>query len=198
MATYTFNIFVFMAGVLMLLLLGTLFLFYHQKRKAGLDLTLQIKEQEHTTGDQKKMTIPSVVKPDKTSYRTDSKHVNKKSNNDPQYQLLVSRLRNYVLKDQNYAKPDIDRDEFIAALSTNRTTLSEAVKTVTNKTLMEYINYLRLEEAKQMLDKHSELTIEAIAEKCGFNLRTFHRLFIDIYQVSPAKYRKNSIGNNVK
>ena len=108
---------------------------------------------------------------------------------DLQYRQLVSRLRGYVLKDRYYAKPDISRDELIAALSTNRTTLSEAVRAVTNNMLMGYLNILRLEEAKRMLDTHPELTIETIAENCGFNLRTFHRLFIERYQITPAKYR---------
>ena len=106
-----------------------------------------------------------------------------------QYRQLVSRLRNYVLKDRYFTKPDINRDELILALSTNRTTLSEAVRAVTNNTLMGYLNVLRLEEAKRMLDAHPELTIETIAEKCGFNLRTFHRLFNEHYHITPAKYR---------
>ena len=110
-----------------------------------------------------------------------------------QHRQLFSRLHNYVLKDRYYAKPDINRDELIAALSTNRTTLSEAVKAFTNNTLMAYINNLRLEEAKRILDTHPELTIEAIAEKCGFNLRTFHRLFIERYHTTPAKYRQASL-----
>ena len=106
-----------------------------------------------------------------------------------QSRQLVSRLRNYVLKDRYYAKPDINRDELILALSTNRTTLSEAVRAVTNNTLMGYLNVLRLEEAKRMLDTHPKLTIETIAEKCGFNLRTFYRLFNERYHLTPAKYR---------
>jgi AraC-like DNA-binding protein len=107
-----------------------------------------------------------------------------------QYQRLVSRLRNYILRDRDFSEPVMNRDELITALTTNRTTLSLAVKAVTDKTLMQYINYLRLEEAKLMLEKHSEFTIEAIAEQCGFNARTFYRLFNEFYQISPAKYRK--------
>ena len=119
--------------------------------------------------------------------------IDTKSQRDQQYRQLVSRLHNYLLKDRYYAKPDIHRDELISALSTNRTTLSEAVRVVTNNTLMGYLHILRLEEAKRMLDTHPELTIEAVAEKCGFNLRTFYRLFIERYHITPAKYRKMAI-----
>jgi Transcriptional regulator containing an amidase domain and an AraC-type DNA-binding HTH domain len=42
-----------------------------------------------------------------------------------------------------------------------------------------------------MLEKHPELTIEAIAADCGFNApNTFYRLFQKNYEISPAEYRK--------
>jgi len=42
-----------------------------------------------------------------------------------------------------------------------------------------------------MLDKHPELTVEAVALDCGFNTaHTFYRLFRKQYDISPAEYRK--------
>ena len=191
----------------LLLLVGLLVRNYLLKQKTYLSLYSQIKEQDRLADKLKQLTNnyridgnpltdelnPYDCQPGNDALPDNSVSsltTNKKSIHELHYQLLVSRLRNYVLKDRNFAKHDIDRDDLISALSTNRTTLSEAVKAVTNKTLMEYINALRLEEAKQLIDRHAELTIEAIAEKCGFNLRTFHRLFSECYHISPAKYRK--------
>jgi AraC-like DNA-binding protein len=77
------------------------------------------------------------------------------------------------------------------ALATNRSYLFEAVRTITGKTPMEYIHTLQLNEARQMLDIHPDLTVEAIAADCGFNNRqTFYRLFKEQYDISPAEYRK--------
>jgi AraC-like DNA-binding protein len=113
-------------------------------------------------------------------------------NTDRHYYRLFVRLRDYLLSNRNFAKPDIDRKELISSLGTNRTYLFEAVKAVTGKTLQEYIHSLRLDEAKRMLDTTGE-SIEDIAQACGFNtIRTFYRLFRERYDITPAEYRKNT------
>ena len=103
---------------------------------------------------------------------------------------LVARLREYLLRDKNFTRDDITRDEITDVLGTNRNTLSEAVKVVTDYTLMQYIRVLQLEEARRLLDNHHELTVEAIAFDCGFNSSaTFYRLFRNHYGFSPTEYR---------
>jgi AraC-like DNA-binding protein len=106
-----------------------------------------------------------------------------------QYRLVES-MREYIIKNKDITLTEIDRDKLAIALSTNRTTLSEAVKDVTGKTLMEYVHFLRLEEARKILESCNELSIEAIAEECGLNARTFYRLFKEHYRISPTEYRK--------
>ena len=111
----------------------------------------------------------------------------------PAQRELFTRLREYLLTDRCFANSDIDRNELFIHLSTNRTTLSEAVKVVTGKTLMEYVRSIQLEEAKKLLETQPVLTIEAIAGECGFNTpRTFYRNFREQYNISPAEYRKLS------
>ena len=87
--------------------------------------------------------------------------------------------------------PDIDLDAIVSALATNRTYLYEAVKAVIEKTPIDYIYAMRLEDAKQMLEARFDLNVEVIAEECGFNSRsTFYRLFRERYQINPTVYRK--------
>ena len=112
------------------------------------------------------------------------------SDTDKQYQQLFTNMQNYLLEDRNYTKCDVNGERLISTLCTNRSTLTRAVRRATNKTPMVYLNYLRLEEAKNLLINNTEYTVEVIAEKCGFNLRTFHRLFINQYRMTPTKYRK--------
>ena len=84
---------------------------------------------------------------------------------------LVMRLQEYLLSGENLSNADMNRDDIISALGTNRNTLTEAVKAVTGKSPMEYTRFLKIEEARRMLDSHPEFTIEAVAFSCGFNIR---------------------------
>lgn len=171
------NYFLFaLAGCALLLLLLTGAAYYNRvitRKNHG--LYQRIKEQDRLQEE-----LAKVKAPQKESL----------PGNTQQHDLVI-RLNEYLLVGDNLASADVGRDELIATLGTNRNTLSEAVKAVTGKTLMEYIRFIQLEEARRMIDNHPELTIEAIALDCGFNSRsTFYRLFQKHYSIGPAEYRK--------
>ena len=105
-------------------------------------------------------------------------------------QQLVYKLNDYILENKTVMTIALDRDKLASALSTNRTTLSKSVRDVTGKTLMEYINLLRLEKTVNNLDNPAGLTLEAIAEAYGFTYRKFYRHFREHYHCTPSEYRK--------
>jgi AraC-like DNA-binding protein len=103
---------------------------------------------------------------------------------------LVVRLREMLLIDRYYANQEFNIQELVAALATNRTTLADALKACAGKTLKDFINLIRLDEAKFLLE-NSDLSIENIALDCGFNTsRTLYRQFRDHFSIAPAEYRK--------
>lgn len=165
-----------LAGCTMLLLLLALAVYHNRvitRKNRG--LYQRIKEQDRLQEELAKAKVPQEQPLPGT----------------PQQRDLVQRLNQYMLADGNLSNTDINRGDLTAALGTSRNILAEAVKTITGKTLMEYIRFVQLEEARRMLDDHPELTIEAIAMDCGFNARnTFYRLFQKYYSISPAEYRK--------
>jgi AraC-like DNA-binding protein len=105
------------------------------------------------------------------------------------HKQIVANMHDYLLGSRNFARPDLTPDSLAAELGTNRSYIYEAVKSVAGKTPQEYINSLRLAEAKHLLETTGDLC-ETIAEKCGFPERTFYRLFREKYNLTPNEYRK--------
>jgi len=106
-------------------------------------------------------------------------------------QDFIMRLREHVLSDRYSANPEADIDKIIKALNTNRTYLYKTVKNATGQTVQDYLNTIRLDEARRLLDTTGEL-IETVAWMSGFNsIRTFYRVFRERYNMTPNDYRKS-------
>ena len=179
------------SGCLLLVVMLAFYIYYHQLiRNKNKKLFSQIKAQDHLREELETMTkryeeITQLIQPSVETEHAPSLQGNK------QQRQLVERLHEYLLLDKNFTRNNIERDELVRVLATNKTYLYEAIKAVSDETPQEYINRLRLEEARRMLEKRSEFTIETIAEDCGFNsARTFYRLFREYYHITPAEYRR--------
>jgi len=184
--------------ILTLLLLGILFFYFKKLQEKNRALYYRIKAQDNETAKQERLwqQFDSIS----GSFISEDKGENNSSTEDElsydvrKYELFI-RLREYLLTDMNYTKAEIDTNVLISKLSTNRSYLFDAIRSCTGKTLQEYVNYLRLEKAKRLLEK-SDKIIEDIAIECGYNsVRTFYRLFKLNYNISPAVYRKLSQEN---
>ena len=176
-----------LGGCLLLALLLGVFIYYSRLvRNKNRGLYLQIKEQDRLTEELRRAMVET--EHIETEQSPSPKHT---ETGNVQQRQLVARFREHLLNERIYTNSEINLDKLISALATNRTYLFEAVKAVTEKTPVEYIRSLQLEEAKQMLETRFELNIETIAEDCGFNSRsTFYRLFRERYQINPTEYRK--------
>jgi len=193
---YLHNYLFFALGgcILLAILLGIWIHYSRTVTKKNRGLYSQIKEQDRLKDEldiiskqyeQLKQLLPATGE---YELNAAGEIVNLQSNK--QQRQLVSCMHEYLLKDKVFVNSNIDIDQIAPILATNRTYLFDAIKAVTGKTPMEYVNCLRLEEAKRLLD-HSDLTIETIITKCGFSsLRTFYRLFSNHYRITPSEYRK--------
>ncbi|MFY0603110.1 MAG: helix-turn-helix domain-containing protein [Flavobacteriaceae bacterium] len=76
----------------------------------------------------------------------------------------------------------------VAAMTKNA--FCKYFKKRTNKTYVQFLNELRIENASKLLLSNRELSIVEIAEKVGFqNISNFNRQFKKLKEVSPTKYR---------
>ena len=90
-----------------------------------------------------------------------------------------------------YVRPGLTIKELSETLYTNRTYLSEYIKTAYGMSFRSWITDLRIEYAKRLLAENPELSIADISEKSGFmSASHFIRLFKESTGCSPAKWRK--------
>ena len=185
------NYFLFTLGgcALLSIVLGIWIYYSRTIVRKNRGLYRQIKEQDRLADELEAMTRQYEQMRQLTPPPAEIEHTQSLPGSQQQRQL-VSRLREYLLKDNYFTALDFDIQEIISKLATNRTSLFEAIKVVTGKSLLEFINSLRLDEAKRLLD-NSELTIVTIAMECGFSTsRTFYRQFRERYRITPTEYRK--------
>lgn len=103
------------------------------------------------------------------------------------YSKLVSNAINYIKLNFKY---EISLSSIADELFVHPTYLAKKFKLETNKTISEYINEVRLKEAKMLL-KTTEFKIEDIAYYVGYNdKKYFSKVFKKIYNQSPSNYRK--------
>ncbi len=86
----------------------------------------------------------------------------------------------------------ITLDDAAARINLSPTYLSKKFRHVTGKTFSEYVNYIRLRQATQMLLTTDDSVTE-IATKCGFNSSNYFKdCFKKRFGVSPRTYRTQS------
>ncbi|MDD2595793.1 MAG: helix-turn-helix transcriptional regulator [Bacteroidales bacterium] len=103
-------------------------------------------------------------------------------------------IKKYLADSQAYLNPNLTLQDVSQATGISGNNISKAINTVLNNNFFELVNNMRIDKAKRMLInyKQNNLTIDAIAEQCGFNSRfTFNTAFKKSERVTPAQWAKN-------
>ena len=91
---------------------------------------------------------------------------------------------------------DVNIVDVANKLGSNRTYLSRVINLYHQKKISDYVNYYRIEEAKEMLKaqnggKYNNYTNEYIAEKVGFGSPAqFYRAFKHIVGITSLEYKQ--------
>lgn len=90
----------------------------------------------------------------------------------------------------NYANPDLKLADVSAHVGLAQDTTSEILKKYCNKNFRQYLNQIRMEEAKRLL-KETTLQIAEIGYKVGYNnIQHFNRVFKEYTNESPSSFRE--------
>lgn len=106
---------------------------------------------------------------------------------------IAEKLRALMEKDKVYRENDISLDKLAALLHINRHQLSQVINEQYRVNFFEYINTLRIEEAKQLLTEKTKQELNAIevAYLVGFNNKvSFTNAFKKATGLTPARYRQ--------
>ena len=103
-----------------------------------------------------------------------------------------SRQEENLCKILEYIERNLKEEISLSTLSKKFGYSKEHLSRLLNKVLgvgfLEYINVLRVKQAKKLLDKKDGRTVIEIAYLCGFNSpNTFYRAYKKVYGISPKK-----------
>jgi YesN/AraC family two-component response regulator len=106
------------------------------------------------------------------------------------FAVLEKRVEQWVA-DKYFTEKGITLDTLVSKFYTNRCYLSNYINQRKGKTFREWINQLRVEEAKTLLLQYPDMTITDIAAQAGFSDRAkFRHHFIHLTGYSPLDWRK--------
>lgn len=109
-------------------------------------------------------------------------------------QEIVNKLMKAVTEEKIYRELAITRDAVALRLKVSEQLLSRVINQRFQKNFNEFLNYYRVEEAKQKLTFEKTLPITTIAFDVGFNsIASFNRVFKDMSGKSPTEYRDSTI-----
>lgn len=109
---------------------------------------------------------------------------------------IEDELRQLMDQQKEFLNPSLTLDALAERLGTSRHNLSQYLNETLQKSYFDYINDLRLEEARTRLSGpfHQRFTIAAIALDSGFNsVSNFNDVFKKKYGITPSKFREQSL-----
>lgn len=120
--------------------------------------------------------------------------VNSKEEEDqPTYRQDISKRIDEWIDSEGYRRSGITLNDLSVILGTNRTYLSQYIKSVYGMTFRDWISDLRIEYAKRLMLQQPQFRVVDISESSGFlSLSHFTHTFTSKEGCSPSKWRNKT------
>ena len=113
-----------------------------------------------------------------------------KEETNPANAAYRATLEAWLEKEKPYLNPDFQLTDLRQVLPLNRTYLSQLINAQYGCSFYQWVNDLRIKEAKRLMTEQPEMTIEEVSKQCGFSYRrNFSRTFVEITGMTPSEWR---------
>ena len=120
--------------------------------------------------------------------------VEKSGKKEQSYSPNVERAIAFIMS--NYGR-DLSLDDVAGNVFLSAGYLSIIFKEETGYTVLEYITYIRMQKAKELILQVPALKVKDIAERLGYNnVQSFIRYFKKYYGETPVAFRKKTDNKN--
>ena len=144
---------------------------------------------------QDRIYLRSSIANDKVLISSSSQSKLLNPNNDflnKKHQKEFETIKNYIVQNKLYLNPLLSMETVATELRISKSHFSKLINTYSNYNFSDFINSLRVEQAKKFLSNNefSAYTIVAIGLECGFNSKsTFYTAFKKFTSLTPTEYR---------
>jgi len=116
----------------------------------------------------------------------------KENETTPQYyRLQKDEFLSLIYDKKMHLNPEVSIYDFCYQLNTNRTYLSAMINKEFRKNFRTLINNFRINEAKELMSRNEDVSLDYIALQCGFQYyTTFSRVFKQFEGCSPMEYKE--------
>lgn len=102
----------------------------------------------------------------------------------------INSIIEYFEKSESYLGTNFSLDQMAKDLKINKQQVSEIINQDMNSSFYQLVAMYRIDHAKRLIGKNSNLTIEAIVDECGFSSKsTFNKYFKIFVGQTPSVYR---------
>ncbi len=124
---------------------------------------------------------------------SEEEEVKPKSGNLPStdMQFLMKRIEELVAVQKMYLEPELNLQQIATALNEKERNISQAINTIQQRNLNDYINSLRIEHACRLLLADREKPVFEVMYESGFNTKgAFNLAFKKTIGKTPTQYRE--------
>ena len=113
---------------------------------------------------------------------------------DPSNAAYRATLEAWLKKEKPYLDPDFQLTDLRQVLPLNRTYLSQLINTEYGCSFFQWVNDLRIKEAKRLMTEQPDCKIQDFAERCGFSSRrVFTQVFTHKTGQTPTEWLASQI-----